>query len=158
VRHARSSLIDQTVHMNKLLFFHLFALVTLYSCQASIKDTEKEKLTTECDKFMNTFSQGQFTKAVDLLKPNSLLGEAAVDSLKITISEQMQAIVPRYGKIKSYTFVDEKAVKDLITQRSYLLLFEGFYLKFQFILYKSSYGWKIVGFEYNENIDGLLTK
>ncbi len=105
---------------------------------------------------MQTFSKGRFTEAIQMLKPISVLGNEQIDSLTQTVKMQMANITPGYGKIITYEYVGEQSIKDFLFKRIYLLQLEKFYLKFTFTIYKSSLGWTITSFIYNEEIDELF--
>ena len=105
---------------------------------------------------MDEFNAGKISEAIQLLKENSVISPAALDTLEIEIERKMNMLLPNYGKMISYEFISEHKIKDFIVRRFYIQKFEKFYLKFGFTLYKSSTGWKITGFEFNEELLELL--
>jgi len=136
----------------------IFLSLTLISCgqKAQPVDKDKQRLDKVCDTFMQTFREGNFPGAMDMLKQNSVMGNSAIDTLEETVKEQMTKILPSYGKIVSYEFISEHNIKDFITRRFYILKFEKYYLKFDFTLYNNGKGWTITGFNYNEELLELL--
>ncbi|MCA6493099.1 MAG: hypothetical protein IM572_10525 [Chitinophagaceae bacterium] len=117
-------------------------------------DKDKERLDAVCNKFMDEFNAGKTSEAIQLLKENSVISPAVLDTLEI--ERKMNMVLPNYGKMISYEFISEQKIKDFIVRRFYIQKFENFYLKFEFTLYKSSTGWKITGFEFNEELLELL--
>ena len=143
--------------MTKPLVAIMFSIV-LISCQESKSTTsvDKERIDRVCETFMDDFTKGQFNTAMDLLRQSSVLGKEKIDTLALTIKNQMGVLIPAYGKILSSTFIVERKIKDFISKRFYILKFEKYYLKFDFTLYKSSDGWTITGFSYDDNLVVVL--
>ncbi len=105
---------------------------------------------------MQDFSKGQFKDAIQLLKQNSVIEPEKLDTLQVTIENQAQNVFPAYGKMLSAEFITDHKVKDFIEKRFYILKFEKYPLKVDFTLYKSSNGWTITSFDYNEDLMELL--
>jgi hypothetical protein len=141
--------------MTKPLLTIMFS-IALLSCQNVGTDIAKENINRVCDKFMETFRQGQYTTAMDLLRENSVLGKEKIDTLLGTIKEQMPRLIAAYGKIVSSEFIRERKIKDFLTKRFYILKFEKYYLRFDFTLYKSSDSWAITAFSYDDNLIEVL--
>ena len=143
--------------MTKPLVAIMFSIV-LISCQESKSTTsvDKERIDRVCETFMDDFTKGQFNTAMDLLRQSSVLGKEKIDTLALTIKNQMGVLIPAYGKILSSTFIVERKIKDFISKLFYILKFEKYYLKFDFTLYKSSDGWTITGFSYDDNLVEVL--
>jgi hypothetical protein len=143
--------------MTKLIFATIFTF-TIFSCgqKKAQVDKDKERLDSVCDKFMQTFRDGNFSGAMETLKQNSVMGNSAIDTLQVTVKEQMNKILPSYGKMLSYEFISEHKIKNFITRRFYILKFDKYYLKFDFTLYNNGNGWTITGFNYNEELLELL--
>ena len=137
--------------INSILFGLLLITTTCLSQKAP--DPEKKRLIDSCDKFMKLFQGGKQLQAMQMLKTISLLKEEDIDKLSDQVESQLETIESNYGKMISYEFVKDKEVKDFILKRIYILRMEKFYLKFSFILYKSSAGWKVTGVNYNEDIE-----
>jgi hypothetical protein len=53
-------------------------------------------------------------------------------------------------------FITERKIKDFLVKRFYILKFDKYYLKFDFTLYKSTSGWTVTGFKYDEDLAELL--
>ena len=100
---------------------------------------------------MKMFANGKTIDALQLIKQNTVMTPSSIDTLQVTITNQMNDYFPAYGKILSSDFVMERKIKDYIARRFYILRFEKYYLKFDFTLYKGSSGWTITSFKYNED-------
>ncbi|HEU4860999.1 MAG TPA: hypothetical protein VFT15_14230 [Chitinophagaceae bacterium] len=142
--------------MIKLIYALLFSCFTLVSSGQTKPDKDKEKINAICDKLMQNFRDGKIPEALQLLKQNSTIDHSAVDSLQETMISQMNAILPSYGRILSYEFIREKKIKDFLAKRFYMLKLEKYFLKFDFTIYKSSTGWTITNFTYNEDLIEVL--
>lgn len=136
----------------------IFVSLALVSCGQNINqnDKDKERIDKVCDTFMQTFVSGKLSEALQLLKQNTVMDTSSIDTLQVTIQQQMQDIFPQYGKMLSSEFVKEKKIKDFISKRFYVIKFSKFFLKVDFTLYKNQNGWTITTFHYNEDIDELL--
>ena len=143
--------------MTKLLtvFFLSLALVSCGQNQQST-DKDKERINKVCDQFMQTFADGKIQGALQLLKQNTVMAPATIDTLQVTIVNQADKAFPAYGKILSYDFVTERKIKDFIAKRFYILKFDKYYLKFDFTLYNNGKGWTITNFNYNEDLIEVL--
>ena len=138
--------------MSKFLSATVLSL-TLISCEQKkqIIDKDEERLDKVCDTFMLFFSKGQFNEALQLLKQNSVIEHEKIDTLQVTIENHSQNVFPTYGKMLS-----NRKINDFIEKRFYILKFEKYPIKFDFTLYKSSNGWTITSFNYNEDLTELL--
>ena len=142
--------------MNRLVLFILFVSFTVSACAQPKSIKTKEEITAACDKVMQTFRDGKYKAAMQALKPISLIKPSKIDELGEQANKQMIALADAYGKIVAYDLVNEKAIKDFVYKRSYILRFESYYLKFSFIYYKAATGWAVTNFVYNEDIDELF--
>jgi hypothetical protein len=136
----------------------LIAFICFSACGQTAKsvDPDKVKLNNVCDKFMKEFQEGKTSDALQLLKRNSVMAVSAIDTLEVTIKNQLDQVLPAYGKMISSEFIVERNIKDFISQRLYILRFEKYYLQFQFTLYKTNGGWKITSFNYKEDLLEVL--
>ena len=141
--------------MTKLIFVAILTL-TIFSCGQTKPKADKERIDNVCDNFMKSFSNGRFDEALELLKESSVMSPSTIDTLKVATVAYANNAFPAYGKIRSYEFVSEHKIKDLITKRFYILTFDKYYLKFAFTLYNNGDGWTITSFEYNEELIELL--
>jgi hypothetical protein len=142
--------------MNRIIIITFFSLIAITSLAQSNSDKDKERIIASCDKFMQTFRDGKYKDAIQMLKQISVIDQSAIDTLTATTNNQMSNITDTYGKINSYEYLGEKAIKDFLVKRTYLLRFDKYYLKFNFTIYKSNLGWTITNFIYNEEIDDLF--
>ena len=142
--------------MTRLIVVAFFSLIPCVLLAQNKSDKDKAKIVASCDTLMQTFRDGKFKDAIQMLKQISIINQSAIDSLTITASNQMTSITDVYGKINSYEYIGEKTIKDFLVKRTYLLRFDYYYLKFNFTLYKSNSGWTITNFIYNEEIDDLF--
>lgn len=143
--------------MTKLIWASILSLAIISCGQNKSKvDKGKEKIDNICDTVMQTFSNGDFSKAFDILKQNTVMSSSSIDTLKVTTAEYAKNVFPTYGKIRSYEFISEHKIKDVITKRFYILKFDKYYLKFDFTLYNNGDNWTITSFAYDEDLVELL--
>lgn len=143
--------------MTKLLCSAILAMTILSCGQNKIQvDKGKEQINNVCDSIMQTFAKGNFSKAFDILKQNTIMSPSTIDTLKVTTTGYANNLFPAYGKIRSYEFISEHKIKDVIAKRFYILKFDKYYLKFDFTLYNNGDDWTITSFAYNEDLIELL--
>jgi hypothetical protein len=143
--------------MTKLLTT-IFLLSTIVGCGQKKQSIDKdlERINVVCDKFMETFAIGKTVEAIELLKQNTVMTPASLDTIQATIIYQMNNLFPAYGRMLSPEFITERKIKDFIAKRFYILKFDKYYLKFDFTLYKSGSGWTVTNFKYDEELVELL--
>jgi hypothetical protein len=136
----------------------VFISLTLIACGQKTQpaDKNKERLDQVCDTFMKLFAEGKTHDALQLLKQNTVMTPSTIDTLQVTIDNQMNDYFSAYGKMISSDFIIERKIKDFIAKRFYILRFDKYYLKFDFTLYKTSTGWTITHFKYDEELIELL--
>lgn len=135
-----------------------FLLLTLSSCsqKSQTVDKDKQRLDKVCDTFMKLFTEGKTHEALKLLKQNTVMTSSSIDTLQVTIDNQMDNYFPAYGTMLSYEFIIEKKIKDFIAKRFYVIKFDKYYLKFDFTLYKASSGWTVTHFKYDDELIELF--
>jgi hypothetical protein len=143
--------------MTKLLTT-VFLSITLVACGKKEQNTDKDKerIDNVCDQFMQLFAGGKLPEALQLLKQNSVMYPATIDTLQVTITNQVNTLFPAYGKMLSSEFITERKIKNFIAKRFYILKFDKYYIKFDFTLYNGGKGWTITNFTYNEDLIELL--
>jgi hypothetical protein len=139
--------------MYKLLFVLLFVSSILSSCAQNTAGVTREGVVAYCDKFMQTFGQGKVSEAVLSLKDISVIPGDKINDLAAEAKKQMIGLGNTYGKMAGIELVSEKKVKEFLFRRLYIMRFDKYYLKFSFTAYKTSTGWAITGFKYNEDIE-----
>lgn len=137
--------------MNKLFLSCCFLLMTAVSFGQLKPDTTREDLSSFCDKFMQTFVANHVSEAIQSLRINSTLDGSFVDNLDKSINQQMNNVKNSYKKMVGYDFVEEKAIKDVLVRRRYILKFELYFLTFDFYLYNNGSRWSISGFFYKDD-------
>jgi hypothetical protein len=143
--------------MKKTLMPLLLLLAVSVSGQNKASLKTKEEINIVCDNFMKAFKDGGYVKALSILKQNSVIDMESIDKLEVTITEQMTAVIPTYGKTISFELVKEKTIKSSVAKRYYLLKFEKYFLHFSFTLYNNGSGWTITNFNYDdENLEELF--
>ncbi|CAN5396235.1 hypothetical protein BH11BAC3_BH11BAC3_00430 [soil metagenome] len=132
--------------------------LTIVSCGQKTKsiDKDRERIDKVCDTFMKLFADGKTVEALKLLKQNTVMTTSSIDTLEVTIKNQMNNYFPAYGKMLSAEFITERKIKDFIVKRFYILKFDRYYLKFDFTLYKTGSGWTVTNFKYEEELIELL--
>lgn len=143
--------------MTKTIYAFLLSL-TIISCGQNKQqvDKGKEQIDIVCDSVMQTFTNGNYSKAFDILKQNTVMSNSAIDTLKVATANYATNAFSTYGKIRSYEFVSEHKIKNTIAKRFYLLKFDNYYLKFEFTLYNNGERWTITTFAYDESLLELL--
>ncbi len=141
-----------------LALFFVFTTFIVFAQPASKADKDKDRIVKVCDSIMQAFTGNHIPEAMAMLKQNSVMEAASIDTLEAKVERQMQTIVlPRYGKVLSFEFVKEKKIKSIVVKRFYVMKLEKFFLKVDFVLYNNGSNWTITTFNLNGNIEELLT-
>ncbi|MEO7763361.1 MAG: hypothetical protein ABIR78_03315, partial [Ferruginibacter sp.] len=74
-----------------------------------------------------------------------------INSIDKNLVEQMANLQPYYKKIVEYEYIEEKAIKNSVVRRRYLLKFENYFLTVDFVLYNNRSGWTVSNFNYYDN-------
>lgn len=105
-----------------------------------------------CDKVVQTFAARKFSDAIQLFRQKSVMDTTTLNSIDKTLNDQMTNLEPYYKKIIGYEFIDEKAIKDVVVKRRYVMKFENYFLTIEFVLYhNTSAGWTVSNFNYYDN-------
>ena len=119
-------------------------------------DGDRQRINKECDMVMQSLAAGKSKDGIRRLKAISVLGPDNLDTLGMTIESQLSELMPAYGSITGFKFIKEYTVKDIIARRNYILMFERYYLRFSFTVYKTPGGWMVTNFDYNDSLIEVL--
>lgn len=134
----------------------LLLLISIVFCQSLYAQSRDSiYMSATCDSIIKGFVDGDYPAAMNFLKTNSILGNK-VDQIKTTITDEMSKAETAYGKTTAYQFILERDAGGVVKKRFYFLLFEKFFVKFDFTWYKTATGWKIVNFNFDENVAEVL--
>ncbi len=88
----------------------IFISLTLVACGQKNQtiDKDKERIDKVCDTFMKLFVDGKTGDALQLLKQNTVMTPSSIDTLQVTITNQMNDYFPAYGKMLSADFIIER--------------------------------------------------
>lgn len=137
--------------MNKLFCTALFSSFVFFSQAQATLFTSKDSLNVFCDKVMQAFAERKFSEAIQLFRKRSVLDTTTINSIDKNLVEQMANLQPYYKKIVEYEYIEEKAIKNSVVRRRYLLKFENYFLTVDFVLYNNRSGWTVSNFNYYDN-------
>lgn len=120
------------------------------------KYTTRDSINMFCDKVMQTLVEGKYSTAVQMLTQKSVLDASVINNVDKTLNDQMPNILPFYGKILSYELVEEKALKNVLVRKRYILKFENYFLSFDFVIYNNGTGWTVSHFYYKDETKELF--
>ncbi len=133
-----------------------FASFLFFVSPAQSKFTTRDSLNGFCDKVMQTIVDGKYSEGIQLFRQKSVMDASVIDNVDKTLNEQMPGILPYYGKILGYELIEEKALKNALARRKYILKFEFYFLTFDFILYNNNTGWTVSNFYYKDETKELF--
>lgn len=139
------------MYMSKLFCTALFSLFVFFSQAQAALFTSKSSLNAFCDKVMQTFTERKFSEAIQMFRKRSVLDTTTINSIDKNLVEQMANLQPYYKKIVEYEYIEEKAIKNSVVRRRYLLKFENYFLTVDFVLYNNRSGWTVSNFNYYDN-------
>lgn len=144
--------------MQKLYYFLIIAILfTSCANNKPPKDKDKERIDKVCDNFMGDFKDGKFEESMLLLKQNSVLDAATVDTLQKQVLEQVKnGAFSSYGEVISYELIAEREINNFAAKRYYALKFKKYFIRFMFTLYNNGNGWRIINFKYDDRLSELF--
>lgn len=141
--------------MKYKLSYLVFFLMVLCCNQLHSQNQDSIYMRSICDSVMKNFLDGEYLKAMERIKAHSGLGETLIQ-LQTTVPITMSKAISHYGRSVSYQFISERHLVNAVKEFFYLLMFEKYFLKFDFTWYKGTSGWMIVNFNFNENLTDVL--
>jgi hypothetical protein len=142
--------------MRKLISVIILSIFFSVAYGQSKLYTTRDSINMFCDKVMQTLVDGKYSAAVQLLKQRSVLDATVINNIDKTLNEQMPNILPYYGKIMGYELVEEKALKNVLVRKRYILKFENYFLSFDFVIYNNGIGWTVSHFYYKDETKELF--
>jgi hypothetical protein len=127
-----------------------------FTSSAQSRFTTKDSLDIFCDKVMQTIVEGKYSEAIQMFTQKSVMDASVINNIDKTLNEQMPNLLPYYGKIMGYELMEEKAYKNALARRKYILKFEYYFLTFDFILYNNNTGWTVSNFYYKDETKELF--
>ena len=141
--------------MSKLIST-IILILTFFVSSGQSKYTTRDSLNSFCDKVMQTLIEGKYSIAIQFFTQKSVMDASVIDNVDKTLNEQMPNILPYYGKILGYELIEEKALKNALARRRYILKFEYYFLTFDFVLYNNNTGWTVSNFYYKDETKELF--
>lgn len=141
--------------MFRLFLLTIFSFFLASCTEKQTMEPDKARIVNVCERFMQDFRDTKLLAAMDLLRDNSIISPESIESLYKQIIEQ-EGIFRRYGNVQSYEFIRERRVTDGLAKRYYILRFENYYSIFQFTIYKTTKGWRITHFKYDDELAEVM--
>lgn len=141
--------------MSRLLLLTLFSVFMAGCSEKQSMEPDKARIVNLCESFMQNFRDTKLMAAMDILRNNSIISNESIESLYSQIISQ-EGIFRRYGNALSHDFIEEKLVTAGLAKRYYVLRFENYYSIFQFTIYKTTKGWRITHFKFDDELGELL--
>lgn len=137
--------------MSRLFFTLILSLIFVGSKAQSSRFTTRDSLNAFCDNVMKSLSEGKFSPAIQLFRQRSVLDTTTINTIDRTLVDQMSGLQPYYGKLVGYEYLEDRAIKNAVVRRRYLLKFENYFLTVDFTLYNNQTGWTLSNFNYYDN-------
>ena len=137
--------------MTRFFFTIVLSLLVFGSNAQARLFTSKDSLNMFCDKVMRTLAESKFSEAIQQFRQKSVLDTSTINNIDKTFNDQMSGLLPYYGKLTEYEFLEEMPIKNTVARRRYLLKFENYFLTVDFVLYNNRGRWTITNFNYYDN-------
>lgn len=136
--------------MKKILVIFC-VLFLIFSTAAFAKTLPDENAAKDLsNKIMAKVTQGDLSAAFNTMKPYTFIGPAEIDAIVIQSKASREKSGQRSGKATGYEFIDSKKIKDSLLRLRYLEKNEKNTLFWEFYFYKTSKGWVLDSFNWNE--------
>lgn len=138
----------------KRLFITVLLAISLPAHAELLKTTSEVRAFT--DKIMSHIGGGELDKAFNELKSTSLVTETEIDSVAIQSKAQRQKYAKFYGDSIGYEFIREQQVGESLLHLQYIEKTNMHAFPWSFYYYKTSKGWKLNTFNWNDQIKNLF--
>lgn len=108
------------------------------------------------DSLMTKISRAAFDGAGVSIKEYSVLPEEEVKSLIGRVKLQINMMLPRFGKGMGYEFIKQEMAGASVVRLIYISKHEHHAMPWTFVFYKSSDGWTLNQFLFNDNLCTLF--
>jgi hypothetical protein len=143
---------SRTLFMSRIIFTVILSLFFFAASAQHSRFTTRDSLNAFCDQVMKTLSEKKFSAGIQLFRQRSVLDTSTINSIDKTLVDQMSGLQPYYGNLVEYEYVEDKAIKNSVVRRRYLLKFEFYFLTVDFMLYNNNRtGWTVSNFNYYDN-------
>ena len=109
------------------------------------------------DKIMARVAKGDLSGAFDVMKPYVVITEAELQGAALQSKAQREQYSNRYGKPIGYELFKEKRVGESLIRFIYGEKTEKHVLPWMLVYYKTSSGWVLNSFMWNDQIGFLFT-
>jgi hypothetical protein len=136
--------------INKMLL-SLCACLLFNVCHAQqkfLKTADEARALSK--KSVELFQQSKVGESFDAIKTYWPLPDNEIDMLSGKTLSSMNLIGTRFGKIDNFVKVKEETITDTAIRETYLLKYEFHALRFVYTYYKSSKGWILNGFSWDD--------
>ena len=113
---------------------------------------DKKEVKTFCDGFMQKTLENKLAEGFQTVKQYSKIDPQTLDKLNDVMADQLSALEV-YGKMMSYSLIEEKNVQESLLKMTYMLKFENSCLKFDFRFYNNGKGWQVNFLNFTEKIE-----
>ena len=105
---------------------------------------------------MAKVATGDIHGGLKMIKPCTIVPSAEFDAMVGKATLQLPAITQRFGKSLGHDFITESKVGESLVRLIYIQRYECHAMRWRFLLYKSSTGWVINSFHFDDRIHELF--
>jgi hypothetical protein len=139
----------------KILITFILLFVTQFGWAQAVLSS-KEEVTKHADKTMNYFGDAMFEEAFSELRKYYFVSDLDFQNIKAKTIDNLSKAIENYGEITGEIFVKEENLKDVAIRKTYLLRYDTILLKFQIVYYKSTQGWIVNSFSWDDEFETLF--
>lgn len=139
--------------MKKFIILYLsVALMTLQAADVlSLEGTKKV-----CEKSLSLIAQMKIKEGFEVIKPHWSFPHSEIDDMAYTTQSQMKGLTPRFGHIIGFTHIETKRLANEFIKHIYLLKYERYALRFEYIFYKPKNHWTLGSFIWDDSVGKLF--
>jgi len=143
------------MHFIRALLFALLAIATTgaHSFETVASPKAARDLT---DQIMAKVGTKDLDAAIKLMKPYTIVPEAEIDASLGQFKLQQSMIAQRFGASLGTEFVREEKVGESLLRLTHIHRFEKHAMRWTFYFYRSSKGWVLNTFRFDDNIVALF--
>ena len=142
------------INMKKYIATLAISLLASFQVNADTLKTEAD-VKLHAEKIMASVAKGDLSGAFEVMKPYVVITEAELQGAALQSKAQREQYSNRYGKSIGYELFKEKHVGESLIRFIYGEKTEKHVLPWMLVYYKTSSGWVLNSFMWNDQI-GLL--
>lgn len=120
-----------------------------------VEQLADDQILNECEKILTALTNQGISEAFKHIRRLSPLPSSEMDDMEELTKKQLQALLPRFGKIIGHEYVSSRKIGTSVTECIYITKCENHLLRWRFYFYKPKDKWVLNTFFWDSEIHKL---